>query len=92
LKESIIALLSGLPTASVMLLNRIAENKVKKFYSQIVGKESPENATWANYEKELKNFLDPNDPIFGLLKFRRSGRNTSQHPGKNILQKTPKKY
>ena len=91
LNEAIIALLSGLPTASVMLLNRVAEDKVKKFYVEVVGNTPPENYAWGDYERELKDQLGENDPIIGLLKFRRIGRNTSQHPGKKYESKDAEK-
>lgn len=86
LKDAVITILSSIPTASVMLLNRVAEAMVIKLYKKIVGSDPPENSTWGTMENELKNHLRSKDPLLGLLQYRRGNRNTAQHSGKVYSQ------
>ncbi len=78
---------NGLPTPAVMIMNRVGEHMVKKFYKKIMKKEPPENSNWGDLEAALKKELGEKDHLIGLLQFRRNKRNTAQHPGERYTQK-----
>lgn len=87
LNDAYLCLGHGLATPAVMIMNRVGELMVRKFYKKLMKQDPPTKATWWTLEKELKKKLGENDPIVALLQYRRGKRNMAQHPGARFNQK-----
>jgi len=81
LRDGVACLLDEHATPAGMILNRVGEYMVRKLYKKIMKKSPPTDYTWGNMENELKSKLPQNDPILGLMQFRRINRNDALHPG-----------
>jgi len=82
LNDAIVAIQSELPNPAVMILNRVAESVIRKFYQRIMKDYPKEKDTWGDLVNVLEQKLEKNDPLIHLLHYRRGNRNTAQHPGK----------
>ena len=85
LDDGVAAILTLLPTPAAMILLRVAENVVRRYYTKITGKDG-RNVRWSDILDELKKDETANKPLIGYLDYLRDMRNEAQHPDKRFTQ------
>jgi hypothetical protein len=85
LKDGVNTVLHLLPTPAAMILFRVAENTVRKYFAHVTGKE-PGNISWANLLKELEQTQQMRKSLLGYLQYLRDKRNEAEHPDKRFTQ------
>lgn len=85
LNDGISAIFHLLPTPGAMILFRVAENIVRKYYSKITGKQSG-NLSWGKMLQELEQIQQPNSSLLGYLRYLKDKRNEAEHPDKRFSQ------
>ena len=90
LEEGLTLLQLGHTTASYMILMRVAESFVLKYYQKITGNTPPNNEkAWGTLLEDLKPYqVSKVDFNFkNILYFLKDRRNEAQHPGKRFTEK-----
>lgn len=85
LREGINALLHSFPTSSTMILFRVAERIIQKFYRTSTGKE-PRNLTWGQMLHELNEKQDVDKVLMGYLHYLNKKRIDAAHPYRRYTQ------
>lgn len=80
------AILHNLPTPASMILFRVAENIVRKYYTQITGNQIGRK-NWGNILDELlAHKKKENESLMGYLLYLKNKRNEADHPDKRFTQ------
>jgi hypothetical protein len=90
LEEGLALLQLGHTTAAYMILMRVAESFVLKYYQKITGSTPPNNEkAWGTLLEDLKPYqVSKVDFNFkNILYFLKDRRNEAQHPGKRFTEK-----
>lgn len=85
LRDGVDLLLHGMPTPAAMILFRVAENVIQKYYTRITGNK-PGTKTWGQMIRVLSNNPKTNNSLLGYLQFLNDKRIDSAHPYKRYNQ------
>ena len=85
LNDGVNCILHLLPTPGAMVLLRVAENIVRRYYAKISG-ETPDTAGWGKILKDLEQMQQAKKSLLGYLQYLKEKRNEAQHPGKRFSQ------
>jgi hypothetical protein len=85
LDDGINCILHLLPTPAAMILLRVAENIVRKYYAKTTG-ETSDKVLWGEMLKELEQGQQIRKPLLGYLEYLRDKRNEAEHPDKRFNQ------
>lgn len=85
LHEGISVLQHGFPTSSSMILFRVGEKLIQKYYKKII-KKPPKNLTWGQMISELKQIKNYNETILGYLTYLNKKRIDTVHPYRRYSQ------
>jgi hypothetical protein len=85
LNDGITCILHLLPTPAAMILLRVAENIVRKYYAKTTGKTS-DKVLWGEMLKELEQGQQIRKPLLGYLEYLKDKRNEAEHPDKRFNQ------
>jgi hypothetical protein len=85
LNDGINCILHLLPTPAAMILLRVAENIVRKYYAKTTGKTS-DKVLWGEMLKELEQGQQIRKPLLGYLQCLKDKRNEAEHPEKRFNQ------
>ena len=85
LDDGVNCILHLLPTPAAMVLLRVAENIVRRYYAKISGTPS-DNARWGEILKELEQTQQTKKSLLGYLQYLKEKRNEAEHPGKRFSQ------
>ncbi len=91
LNDVFLCLGHGISTPAVMMMSRVGEYMVRRFYKKVTGKTPSPKKSWGELEQDIRTKLPKNDHILGLLQHRRSKRNDVQHPNDRYTQKEAEK-
>lgn len=95
LKDGFECIMNNIPTPAVMILHRVGESVVKKFYKKEMEKDPPENSTMGFMAQELRekqrkeiesSKRDKPDPLVHYILSQTDERNLAQHPGRRYIQ------
>lgn len=88
-------LVNNIPTPGAMILHRVGESMVQKFYTKEMGHEPPEGSTMGSMAKELRekqaNEIESGkrnrpDPLVNYILYQTEERNLAQHPERRFDQ------
>jgi len=85
LDDGVNCILHLLPTPGAMILLRVAENIVRRYYVKVTGK-SAEKVSWGDILKELEQSQQVEKPLIGYLQYLKQKRNEAEHPDKRFSQ------
>jgi hypothetical protein len=85
LNDGITCILHLLPTPAAMILLRVAENIVRKYYAKTTGNTS-DKVLWGEMLKELEQGQQIKKPLLGYLQYLKDKRNEAEHPDKRFNQ------
>lgn len=95
LKDGFECIMNNIPTPAVMVLHRVGESVVKKFYKKEMEKDPPENSTMGSMAKELREKQTKEiesgkrakpDPLVHYILSQTDERNLAQHSGHRYNQ------
>lgn len=90
LMDGYLAIIHLLPTPAAMILFRLAENIVRKYYVKITGKPAGKQK-WFDLLDELEKSPDVNKSFVGYMHYIRDERNKAEHPEKRFEQEESEK-
>lgn len=88
-------IVNNIPTPGAMILYRVAESMVRKFYVKEMNHEPPENSTMGSMAKELRDRVVEEieqkkrkkpDPLVNYIAHQTEDRNLAQHPERRFTQ------
>lgn len=88
--DGLSAIVHLLPTPGAMILFRVAESVVRKYYENESNKSS-EKLKWADIVSELRTNQKTRGVLVGYLDYLRDKRNQAEHPDKRFTQEEAEK-
>lgn len=85
LGDGILCILHLEPTPAAMILFRVAEKIVRKYYEKTTNNPST-GLSWGNIVTNLKNAQAQKTALIGYLDYLRNKRNDAEHPDKRFKQ------
>jgi hypothetical protein len=85
LNDGINSIFNLLPTPGAMILFRVAENILRKYYEKTTSK-SATRMNWGQIVTDLEQMQRSKKELIGYLDFLRSKRNEAEHPDKRFTQ------
>lgn len=95
LRDGYECLVNNIPTPAVMILYRVGESMVKKFYKKEMGYEPTESSTMGTMARDLREkqakeieqkIRTKPDPLVNYIASQTEERNLAQHPGGRYTQ------